>query len=429
MQVLALPGFLAFFAVSMWVGIRLLLLWSLHAADARAADGHRGARHRTAGLRDRDGGVQLVQSSPGLARFLVAIASTTVATGVGAKMIFNWLIYHPRPRAARGIAFTAIALLAGSVVGDGFTNHFAPEAWQEPGFPQLRQVLQIGALCWGSAEAFGWWRRMQRRVSIGLGDPVVANRFLLWSIGAGAAGIGSAIGTVVGLIAGRPLNDMPGSDARALAVRPRSGERPLARLRAARPVPRVGEGSGPERLDVIEVPDVLPDLSCLAVAQVDAEHGGIVEVLSVALAGAAEEHRSVCVVRDHVLEREVEGAAGECRHLQQEFQDRGAPDVIAREPSAAAGKVPDGILGDHRRDRREVALLERGEEGADARRIRMLAHCESLPHWTARDSASATIFSSSTRPLSQNPGSPMSRPVWATTSRGDCEPPASSIAR
>ena len=95
-------------------------------------------------------------------------------------------------------------------MGDGFTNHFAPEAWQETGFPQLRQGLQIGALCWGSAEAFGWWLRMHRRVAIGLGDAVVANRLLLWSIGAGAAGLGSAIGAVVGLAAGRPAGTSRG---------------------------------------------------------------------------------------------------------------------------------------------------------------------------------------------------------------------------
>jgi hypothetical protein len=194
----------------MWVGIRLLLLWSRTRQMPELLMGI-----GVLGIGPLGFGIAMAaflssQTSPHLAKFLVAIASTTVATGVGAKYVFNWLIYHPRSRAAKGAAFAAIALLAGSVVGDGLTNHFAPEAWQEPGFPQLRQALQVGALCWGSAEAFGWWRRMQRRVAIGLGDAVVANRFLLWGIGAGAAGLGSAIGTVVGFVAGRPMTDLPG---------------------------------------------------------------------------------------------------------------------------------------------------------------------------------------------------------------------------
>jgi hypothetical protein len=208
-QLLALPGFLAFFVVSLWVGIRLLLLWTRTRQVPELLMGIGVLGIGPLGFGIAMAAFLSAQTSPELAKFLVAIASTTVAMGVGAKYIFNWQIYHPRSRVAKGVVVTALALLACSVVGDGLTNHFVPEAWQKPGFPQLRQVLQVGALFWGSAEAFGWYRRLQRRVAIGLGDALVANRFLLWSIGAGAAGIGSAIGTVVGFVAGRPMTDMP----------------------------------------------------------------------------------------------------------------------------------------------------------------------------------------------------------------------------
>ena len=66
-----------------------------------------------------------------------------------------------------------------------------------------------GALAWGAVEAYGWFLRMRRRTAIGLGDPLVANRFLLWSLGAGLAGAGSAVGTVVGIATGRPMNELP----------------------------------------------------------------------------------------------------------------------------------------------------------------------------------------------------------------------------
>ena len=56
-------------------------------------------------------------------------------------------------------------------------------------------IAQIGVLLWGSLEALSYWRRMQKRTAIGLADPAVTNRFLLWGIGAGAAGVGSLIGT------------------------------------------------------------------------------------------------------------------------------------------------------------------------------------------------------------------------------------------
>ena len=61
----------------------------------------------------------------------------------------------------------------------------------------------------GAGDALQWWRRMQLRLAIGIGDPMVANRFLLWAIGAGMAGSGSLIGMIVGLSLGRPLAELP----------------------------------------------------------------------------------------------------------------------------------------------------------------------------------------------------------------------------
>jgi hypothetical protein len=51
---------------------------------------------------------------------------------------------------------------------------------------------------------------MRRRVRLLLADPVVANRFLLWGFGAGAAGFGSALGGVVQWWTGLPPLELPG---------------------------------------------------------------------------------------------------------------------------------------------------------------------------------------------------------------------------
>ena len=64
-------------------------------------------------------------------------------------------------------------------------------------------------LLWGSAEALVYWRRMERRSQIGLADPAVTNRFLLWGIGAGAAGIGSAVGLSASIVMGQANVEIP----------------------------------------------------------------------------------------------------------------------------------------------------------------------------------------------------------------------------
>jgi hypothetical protein len=208
-QLLALPGFLAFFFVALWVGVRLLAQWgrTRELPELLLGLGVLGIGPVGFGL------VMLAAAAgapnpdaPSLAGGLSALA---VAGGASAKAIFNWKIYHSRSRAVAAVSFTAIAALAIAVVGDAMTTGFAPSTWMQPGWMMLRQVVQISILLWGAVEALRWWARMRRRARLGIGDPLVASRFLLWAIGAGAAGTGSAVGMAVGLATGHGMDQLP----------------------------------------------------------------------------------------------------------------------------------------------------------------------------------------------------------------------------
>jgi hypothetical protein len=72
----------------------------------------------------------------------------------------------------------------------------------------VRTTLQVGALLWGAGEALRWWRLMRRRLALGLADPLVANRFLMWGIGAGAAGVGSLVGVVAQVATGVSMREI-----------------------------------------------------------------------------------------------------------------------------------------------------------------------------------------------------------------------------
>jgi hypothetical protein len=208
-QLLALPGFVAFFFVALWVGVRLLAQWGrtrelpelllglgvlgigpvgfgLLMLAAAAAAGHTDEPSAMAG-----------------------VSALAVAGGASAKAIFTWRIYHPTSGVAAALCAVAIALLLAGLVGDALTTGFAPAAWTQPGWIVVREAVQVAVLLWGAGEALVWWRRMRRRVLLGLGDPLVASRFLLWGIGAGAAGIGSLFGTVVALASGHDMNELP----------------------------------------------------------------------------------------------------------------------------------------------------------------------------------------------------------------------------
>src|SRR5688572_1066290 len=89
--------------------------------------------------------------------------------------------------------------------------------------------------------------------------------------------------------------------------------------------------SRPELVDREEVPDELPHLDDLAAREPHTKARRVVECLAVARAGAAEEGDRAGVVREHVLELEMESAVGELRYAHQEFEDRLPPAVRARE--------------------------------------------------------------------------------------------------
>jgi len=209
LQFLALPGFVAFFFVALWVGVRLLAQWGRTRELPELLLGL-----GVLGIGPVGFGFLLLAAAAGAndpraPSVLAGISAVAVGGGASSKAIFNWKIYHPTSRGAAAIAFAAIALLAFAVAAEGVTTGYAPESWMRPGWILLREAVQVGVLLWGAAEALVWWGRMRRRVRVGLGDALVASRFLFWGIGAGMAGVGSLLGGVIALVQGRGITELP----------------------------------------------------------------------------------------------------------------------------------------------------------------------------------------------------------------------------
>ncbi len=194
-------GFVTFFVVSLVVGVRLLLLWwrTRQIPELLIGIGVLGIGPVGFGLAVAAGLV--AESRPGVGAVLVGIGTLAVAIGAGAKFAFNWRVYHPESRVVGVIPIAAGPILLAAWLTEGATGRFVVADAASPA-TLIRTSLQIACLLWGSGEALRYWTMMRRRVRLGLADPVVANRFLLWGIGAGAAGIGSFIGVAVQVAAG-----------------------------------------------------------------------------------------------------------------------------------------------------------------------------------------------------------------------------------
>ncbi len=217
MDMLVWVGFLAFFFASLTVGIRLVLLWTRTRELPELLIGIGVLGIGPVGFGCQRIGQVILQNAraenpeaaiPTATVALVVIGSVTAVIGVVCKLVFNGKVYHADSKVVTTGVMLGIAavlgllgyrLAIGDLVSDG-----APSMWVH-----VQSFAQIGVLLWGSVEALLYWRRMQRRSLIGLADPAVTNRFLLWGIGAGAAGVGSAIGVGAAMVLGQGNSEIP----------------------------------------------------------------------------------------------------------------------------------------------------------------------------------------------------------------------------
>jgi hypothetical protein len=122
------------------------------------------------------------------------VPTTGVLFGMTSLCVFTWKVYRPASVGARLAAVALVgplaALQAYALVRGSVT------VLTEPLIASVSSVLYTTTMVWSAVEAILYWTRMRKRVKLGLADPMVTNRLLLWAIATGTAGVGIAIGAV-----------------------------------------------------------------------------------------------------------------------------------------------------------------------------------------------------------------------------------------
>jgi hypothetical protein len=101
--------------------------------------------------------------------------------GVAWNLAFIVTVFRPTERWARALAVTLLAILAASWIGMVFGDQPAG-ALRGGGWYRLGSAVTANYPFWITFEALHYYGLMRRRQAIGLADPVVTNRFLLWGI-------------------------------------------------------------------------------------------------------------------------------------------------------------------------------------------------------------------------------------------------------
>ena len=141
-----------------------------------------------AGIPPRMMGVDLaVRSGVSWTGFwLSTVASVFIGIALVCLAAFAWKVFRPGEAWAKRLVIAFGAALCAALLA----STRSLEASHAAGLPAITfNGLGAAALVWSFVECVRYYRMMRRRQALGMGDPVVANRFLLWSLWAGAIGL------------------------------------------------------------------------------------------------------------------------------------------------------------------------------------------------------------------------------------------------
>jgi len=201
-------GFGAFFASSLVIGVRLLVLARRTGKlpEFLISIGVLGIGPFGYGLSI----LAFVLASHSLALSATLMGSALLATSIGAisQYLFVWTVFRRDAPWARAVIWMAIALLLAGYVGDlvenGLVNRQNSGAWF-----WLGAVMRTSGLGWSALESLRYHRIMRARMRLGLADPVVTESFRLWGLGAGAAFSGLLLGLGTRALTGRGAAEFP----------------------------------------------------------------------------------------------------------------------------------------------------------------------------------------------------------------------------
>ena len=201
-------GFVAFMLSSLVIGIRLLVLWSRsrRLPELLIACGILGIG--PVGFAFTLVATSSGQTLPTLASVCLAAAVLSTSAGAFATAIFNWRVFRPDAPGLRLVLGIVAVLFGSAFIWETIGSGFADATRYGSGF-HLYSVLSTVILLWGAAESLRYFAMMRRRAKLGLADPLVTNRFLLWGLGIGAAGLGSVISITACTISGQHMLAIP----------------------------------------------------------------------------------------------------------------------------------------------------------------------------------------------------------------------------
>lgn len=114
-------------------------------------------------------------------RLLGAGYATTIA-GLAAVGIFQWRVFWPDRRWPLAVVAGLVGLQLVGLLGYGWTGGLSTGSYTGV-WAWLLVIGMVGINLWVGIEPLAYYAKLRKRIRLGLAEPMVADRFLLWGIG------------------------------------------------------------------------------------------------------------------------------------------------------------------------------------------------------------------------------------------------------
>lgn len=118
---------------------------------------------------------------------LIAVGKAFGIFGFGCQGIFIWHVFRPTERWAPILFLSLLGVMLVACFGFGWTGTYTTASIDVLWFA-VELLARMAFPVWLMTESLLYYGQMRKRLALGLADPVVTNRFLLWG-GIGALSI------------------------------------------------------------------------------------------------------------------------------------------------------------------------------------------------------------------------------------------------
>lgn len=184
-EILGAAGLVAFLLSSIAIGVRLLAAGARSGAVPEIALGTGFLVGAVLGYVPETIVLSTDRFDPETERNVLAGTQIAIRIAAASVLVFTVHVFRRRAAWAWALAVAILALLIASWIAFPTTQIYAASARDQHWYDAFT-LARSAAIAWGALESGLYWVRARRRMRLGLANPLVTDRFLLWTVGLSA---------------------------------------------------------------------------------------------------------------------------------------------------------------------------------------------------------------------------------------------------